>query len=356
MFALAAAIIISISVSAFCSLMEAALFAVPKAYAKHLADQGSKTGKLIFNFKENLSPPISAILILNTISHTIGAAVAGYLVGKIYGEDSVVIFSVVFTLAMLYLSEIIPKQIGAMSARSVSQLIAWPLHCLVILFSPFIKLTEMVSSLFKKGGDEPSFSEQEFLSLTEIGQTEGVLDHLEGSVIQNIIGFDRLLVKDVLTPRVVVFRLPQDRTVGEVKSEICDWAHSRVPIYPDTDQEAIESYVTQRDIYRSLLEGHEDRKLSELARPLTTVNELMRADKVMLEMFEKKESICSVVDEHGAFAGLVTVEDLVEELVGKEIIDEYDLVSDLRDYAQILYRKRKQQSAFKSSDSKDPES
>ncbi len=343
MFSLAAVVVFSIGISALCSLMEAALFAVPKAHAKYLADKGSKTGQLIYGFKENLSPPISAILILNTISHTIGAAVAGALVAKHYGDESVVYFSIVFTIAMLYLSEIIPKQIGAMSARSVSLMIAWPLHFLVLLCSPFIYFTDKVAKLFKKGGDEPSFSEQEFLSLTEIGTSEGVLDHLEGSVIQNIIGFDRLLVKDVLTPRVVVFRLSNEQSLSEVKQDLLDWTFSRVPLFSEGDEEVIDTYVTQRDIYRALIQGEDKKCLKDLARPLTTVSELMRADKVMLEMFEKREAICSVVDEHGAFAGLITLEDLVEKLVGKEIVDEYDLVSDLRDYAQILYRKRQQQ-------------
>lgn len=343
--ALLLVVVFSIGISAICSLMEAALFAVPIAHAKHMADKGSKSAKIILDFKENLNPPISAILILNTISHTVGASMFGGLVSKIYGEDktTILFLTFLFTLALLYLSEIIPKQVGAVSARSVSLLIAWPLSLLVKLFYPFIYFTDKVSKIFKKEDEGPSFSEQEFLSLTKIGTSEGVLDHLEGSVIQNIIGFDRLLVKDVLTPRVVVFRLSEEKKVSDVKPEIVDWAHSRVPLFSGENQEVFETYVTQRDIYRALLEENESASLKELSRPLTTVSELMRADQVMLEMFEKKEAICSVVDEHGAFAGIVTLEDLVEKLVGREIVDEYDLVSDLRGYAQILYKKRQRE-------------
>jgi len=331
----------SIGVSAFCSLMEASLFAVPLAYAKNLADQGSRTGKLLLKFKRDLGHPISAILILNTISHTIGASVAGAFVAEIYGDQVLIAFSVVFTMAMLYLSEIIPKQIGAIFARQVALLIVGPLNILIKLLYPLIILTDGVSKFFKGKEGVPSISEQEFLSMTEIGTNEGVLDSLEGSVIKNIIGFDRLLVKDVLTPRVVVFRLAEDKTLADIKEEMLSWNYTRVPIHALEDEDKVHSYVVQRDLFRAFLQGQsEDTPIKTLARELTTVNELMRADKVMLEMFEKREAICAVVDEHGAFAGILTLEDLVEELVGREIMDEYDLVSDLRAYAGVLHRKK----------------
>lgn len=322
--------------------MEASLFAVPLAYAKNLADNDSRLGKLLLRFKQNLGRPISAILILNTISHTIGAAVAGAMVDKLYGEKTLVLFSVVFTLAMLYLSEIIPKQIGAVFARRVSLLIVTPLNWLIFILSPLIWVTDGVHRLFKSKDMQPSVSEQEFLSLAEIGTSEGVLDNLEGSVIKNIIGFDRLLVKDVLTPRVVVFRLSEDAKLSDIKEDIFSWSHTRVPLHVEGDEDLITGYVLQRDLYRAMLQGEDlETPLKKFIRGVTTVNELMRADKVMLEMFEKREAICSVVDEHGSFAGLVTLEDFVEDLVGKEIVDEYDLVSDLRAYARALYSRKR---------------
>ena len=344
--ALILVVVLSVSISAICSLMEASLFAVSLAHAKNLADHNSLPGKLLLKFKEDLSHPISAILILNTISHTVGAGVGGAFVAELYGEQVMLVFTVVLTLVMLYLSEIIPKQIGANYARKVSVIIAVPLNILIKCLYPLIMVTDGVSKFFGGKGHEPSISMQEFLSMTEIGTNEGVLDHLEGSVIQNIIGFDRLLVKDVLTPRVVVFRLSETETIGSVKEDMLNWNYTRVAIHDPADADKITGYVVQRDLFRQMVQESltgkidETRTLGSMARPMTVVNELMRADKVMLEMFEKREAICSVVDEHGAFAGIVTLEDFVEELVGREIVDEYDLVSDLRAYAQILHKRK----------------
>lgn len=338
--------VVAIGISAMCSIMEAALFAVPIAHAKYLADTGSNAGKILLKFKEDLSAPVSAILILNTISHTAGAAVAGALVASIYPEDpdkAVLIFSIVFTLLMLYLSEIIPKQLGAIYGRPVSKVMVYPLSFLTKALSPFIALTEGVARVFKRGAVQPSVLEQEFLSMTEIGTEEGVLDHLQGSVIRNVIGLDRLLVRDILTPRVVVFRLAENLKISEIKEDICQWNYTRVPIFNLEDEEQVTGYINQRDILRALVRGEFDRALSDFSRPLTTVPELLRADQLLLQMFEGREAICAVVDEHAGFAGIVTLEDVIEEIVGREIVDEYDLVSDLRAYAQILFQKRRSQ-------------
>jgi CBS domain containing-hemolysin-like protein len=338
-------VVVSIAVSALCSVMEAALFAVPLAHAKYLADKGSRAGKILLSFKEEIGRPVSAILILNTVSHTVGAAVAGALVAKIFVDDpeqAVLIFSIVFTLLMLYLSEIIPKQLGALFGRSISVLIAMPLQILIKLLYPAIILTEGVSKLFRRNGGEPGIAVQDFVSMADIGTEEGVLDHLQGSVIRNVIGLDRLLVKDILTPRVVVFRLPENQSVGNLRGDILEWNFTRVPVFDPNDGENVTGYVMQRDVFRALLKGEDDQPLSEFARPLTTIPELMRVDQLLLQMFEG-EAICSVVDEHAGFAGIVTLEDIIEEIVGREIVDEYDLVSDLRSYAQILFKKKRRE-------------
>ena len=334
-------VFLATAISGLCSLMEASLFAVPLPHTKFLADSGSKRGKLLMSFKEDMSQPISAILILNTVAHTIGAAVAGALAAELYGERGVLIFSVIFTLIILYLSEIVPKQIGSMYSKQVSELVAFPLLVLIKLLYPLVKVTECFSRLLGSTDHLPSVSHEEVLSLAEIGREEGVIDHLEGSVIKNVVGLDRSLVKDILTPRVVVFRLEKDRRVSDLTDEIVNWNHTRVPIYAEDTPDQLNRYVIQRDLFRAIISGEGDRTLEELSRPLTTVPEFMRADKLLLQMFEQRESICSVVDEHGGFAGLVTLEDIIEEIVGREILDEYDLVGDLRSYARILYQSRK---------------
>ncbi|MCB0324355.1 MAG: HlyC/CorC family transporter [Bdellovibrionales bacterium] len=342
MFLVALVVGVALLISFMCSLMEAALLTVSLPYIKHLADRGSRSGKVLLQFKSHIGRPIAAILILNTVSHTVGASVAGALVAD-YGDHAVVVFSLVFTVLVLYLSEIVPKQLGTSYARQTAEFIALPLLVLTRVLHPIIWATEVVSKRLSGSDEEPSVSEHEVLSMAKLGREEGVLDHLEGSVIRNVVGLDRLLVKDVLTPRIVVFRLEETTALREIREEIMEWSYTRVPIFPSSNPDSITRYVIQRDLFRALVKGETEIQLKDLSRPLSTVSEFMRADKLLLQMFESRESICSVVDEHGAFAGIVTLEDIIEEIVGREIVDEYDLVSDLRSYAQILYHKKRRQ-------------
>ncbi|MCB0318324.1 MAG: HlyC/CorC family transporter [Bdellovibrionales bacterium] len=330
------AVLGSVFISAFCSLMEAALYAVPIAHAKSLAENGSKSGRLLLRFKEDMAAPVAAILILNTLSNTFGASIAGWAAGVVFGSKYLAFFSAAFTLTILYLSEILPKTIGVIYSKQVAGYIAYPLSILILLLKPFICISQWLSKFIRRETGEPSVSHEEMLSLAAIGTEEGSLDRLEGSVISNVIGLDKLLVRDILTPRVVVFRLDEETQISELKEEIANWNFSRIPLFNSSEPDHLNAYVTQRDIYRELLSDSVEIKLKDLSRPLHTVPELMSADTLLLEMFEKKEQICAVVDEHGGLAGIITLEDILEEVVGKEIIDEYDAVSDLRTFAKIL--------------------
>ncbi len=335
-------ITISLVVSFLCSLMEAALLTVPLSYARAVADQGTRSGRLLFRFKRNSGQPISAILILNTISHTIGAAVSGALVDKLYGEPALVWFSILFTLLILYFSEIIPKQIGVVYFKQVSFLIARPLAWLIRLFYPLILTTNWAANIIQRIAEKPTVSEQEILSMTKIGSEEGVLDTLESSIVRNIILLDRVTIKQVYTPRSVVFKLEETTHLKDVREDICDWVHSRIPLFSSSEPDIITGYVNQRDLLRELLRGHLDYTLAELSRPIKTVPETMPLDRLFTNIAETREPIRVVVDEYGVFIGIVTMEDIIEEIVGKEIVDEYDIVSDLRAYARIMYARRSQ--------------
>lgn len=325
--------------------MEAAFYAVPIHYIKGLAESGSKTGKLLLKFKTDIGKPIAGILIVNTVANTVGAAVAGWAAGELYGSDFLVVFSGFFTLAILFCSEILPKQAGVVHCRRVATIIAYPLRVIIFFTYPLILVTEHLSRWIKRE-DGVSLSPQEILSVAAIGTEEGALDHFEGSVITNVIGLDELLVKNVLTPRIVVFRKRETMLISEIRNELSDWNYTRVPLFADEDPDHLTSYVIQRDIYRELLKGN-DLPLSDLARPLVTIPELMRVDKALLKMFEEKEHLFAVVDEHGSLAGIITLEDIIEEIVGREIVDEYDAVSDLRTFAKLLrftrHRKKERQ-------------
>ena len=340
------AVTLTISVSAFCSVMEASLYAVPLSYVKTLEEQGIRAGKILSRFKTDIGRPITAILILNTIANTGGASLAGWAGGRVLSESGAVIFSVMFVIGILYLSEIVPKTIGVTYSRQMSRVFAVPLDVLVRFMSPFIAISQFVNRRLQGENASVRVSEEEVRALATLGAEEGSLERFEGSIITNVLALDDLLVRDILTPRVVVFRLNEAMRIGELRTGIDEWNFSRVPLYQEERPDDLHAYVTQRDIYRELLAGNDDIILTSISRPLETVPELLRVDTLLLRMFEKKEHILAVVDEHGSLAGIVTLEDIIEEIVGREIVDEYDSVSDLRTFARVLSfmksRKRKE--------------
>ncbi|MFM1847504.1 MAG: hypothetical protein RL417_978 [Pseudomonadota bacterium] len=314
----------SLVVSFCCSLAEAVLISVPMAHVRSLASGGGRAAARLLRCKEEMPRSISAILILNTIANTAGSAVAGSVVGELYGPQALAVFAALMTLAILYASEIFPKILGVTYSREFAIFLGVPLSFFVALFSPLIKVSEAISKRIRPANAGPSISLDELLSMAAIGTEQGALDRFEGSVINNVIGLDTLLVKDVLTPRVVVFRVDEALTLGDIAPELVEWSFTRVPTYSLEDPDHLTGYVRQRDLYRELIRGNRNSTLKSLARPLEAVPELMRVDRLLLQMFEKREQICAVVDEHGGLAGIITLEDVIEEIVGREIVDEYD--------------------------------
>ena len=332
--------IFAVATSAICSLAEATLYAVPIALVRHWADNGRRSGVILLKLKENIERPISAILIMNTVANTAGASIAGWaygqLYGDLYGELGLLIFSSGFILSILLFSEITPKVLGVTYCKAIAPYLAFPINFLVSVLAIPLKLTEKLMAKIKPQNGAPGVSQEEILSQVMVGTEEGALDQFEGSVIQNVVTLDQVLIRDILTPRVVVFRLPETTVIESLRNEILAWSHSRVPVFREDDPDHLTGYVLQRDIFRELLRGNGSAQLSEIARPLPVVPELIRADRLILKMFAERSQICSVVDEHGGLSGIITLEDILEEIVGQEIVDEYDTVSDLRTFARIL--------------------
>ncbi len=328
--------VVILAASFCCSLSEAALYAVPLPHARHLAASGSRAGRTLLQLKEQSSRPIAAILIVNTLANVAGSALVGALASDVLTEQGLVGFSLGFTILVLFVGEIVPKVLGVRYAREVAPFVALPISVTITLCAPLMMISEVISRRLGANDRRPSVSLEEVMSIAEIGQEEGTLDELEGSVIANVVGLDRVLVRDILTPRVVVFRVAEEQPLSAFQADLVEWKFSRVPVFAKGDPEHLTGYVTQRDIYREIVRGNSQRILSELKRPLDTLPELLSVDRAMLRMFEKKEQICAVIDEHGGLAGIVTLEDIIEEVVGHEIMDEYDTVSDLRSFAKIL--------------------
>ncbi len=336
-------LIVSIGVSFLCSLMEAAFYAISMPYVQYEAKKGSKSGKLLLDFKEDMGKPISAILILNTVAHTAGASVAGWATGEVFGPNALLPFSVAYTLAILYLSEILPKLVGVVYSKTVAKFFAFPLLWLIKILSPLIHISDWLAKKIKSNHKEEEVSPEEMLSMAEIGTKEGSLDNLEGAVIENIIELDQILIRTVMTPRTVVVRFLETLTLNEISSRLNTLAFSRIPLYDQEEPDTLTGYVTQRDILLELVKGNKEKKLEELARPLKVVPDLMRCDSLLLDMFNSNEHLYSVVDEYGGLAGIITLEDVIEKIVGHEIVDEYDAVSNLRAVARLLRFKKCQE-------------
>jgi CBS domain containing-hemolysin-like protein len=331
-------VLLVIGISALCSLMEAILYAVPASHVESLANEGSTSGKIMQRLRKRVDHPITAILSLNTIANTAGAALAGAFATKAFGNAWFGLFSGLFTLAILILSEIVPKTIGVVYARPLVKLIARPLQLLVWILKPFVWMAGLVTSLVAKGHESDLVSEQELIVMARMGLRKGVIDKDEMAVIQNILSLEDKTVRDVMTPRTVVFALSAHDTIEEAGLEGGILTHSRIPIY-FKHFEDVEGIVYRRDILNARSQNKLNTKLEELMKPVHFVYEKTRLDKVLKMFLDRAEHLFVVVDEFGGLAGVISLEDVLEEILGREIVDEFDEVTDMRQLARMRRQK-----------------
>lgn len=318
-------------ISAFCSLCEAVLYAVPPSHIANLQEDGKSVGDLLARLRERVDEPITAILTLNTVANTAGAAVAGGLATKALGENQVLIFSAALTVAILFLSEILPKTFGVVYARLLSTWIARPLRWMVIAFWPIIWVISFVTRLISAGKEQGGVSQDEIVSLTRLGHSEGTIDADEAAVIQNVLALSSTRTRAIMTPRTVVFALPVESLLSDVVSDQRVMVHSRIPVYDDGVDDIV-GIVFRRDVLAA--EANEGATLAPLVRPAAFVVESEKVDHVLQVLIEVRQHMLVVVDEFGGFAGVVTLEDVMEEILGKEIVDEFDQVADMRALAK----------------------
>jgi CBS domain containing-hemolysin-like protein len=325
---------IAIIVSAFCSIMEAVLYSVPQSQVEVMARSGKKSGLILKNLKKDIQQPITAILTLNTIANTMGAAVAGASAAVVFGEENLVWFSIFFTLAILLFSEILPKTAGVAYSKELASWSAIPLNGLVKILSPLVWLCQAVTKLIPEQKGDPLVSIEEIQAVAVLGRKAGEIEPQQERVIANILKLQDKTVRDVMTPRTVVFSLSEHLTITEALEMKEQWnRHSRVPVY-DENQDDIVGIVLSRSIMLSLSEGLEGTKLSDLMQPVHFVPEAAPLNKIMMEFFEQRVHLFVVVDEYGIVTGVISLEDIIEEIVGREIIDESDTAGDLREYAR----------------------
>jgi CBS domain containing-hemolysin-like protein len=325
---------IAIIVSAFCSIVEAVLYSVPQSQVEVMTRSGKKSGHILKNLKKDIRRPITAILTLNTIANTMGAAVAGASAAVVFGEENLFWFSIFFTLAILLFSEILPKTAGVAYAKNLAGLIARPLNGLTKIMHPLVWLCQAVTKLIPEQKKEALVSIEEIQAVAVLGRKAGEIEPQQEKVIANILKLQDKTVNDVMTPQTVVFSLSEHLPIAEVR-ELKEQLirHSRVPVY-DENQDDVVGIALSREVLLKLSEGMEDLRLSELMQPVHFVPEAAPLNKIMMEFFEQRVHLFVVVDEYGSVTGVISLEDIIEEIVGREIIDESDKAGDMREYAR----------------------
>lgn len=327
-----------IVVSATCSLFEAVLYSVPVAHIEALRQARRRSGRLLQELRlRNVDRPISAILSLNTIANTGGAFIAGAAFIKVYGAEWSVHFTVFITLAVLLFSEIIPKTIGVVHSRTLSSFVAYPLRFLVWGLTPLVELARLVTRLIARGTADQEVSEEEIATMARLGQRAGALQADEARTVQNILALKHKTVREAMTPRTVVLALSIHLTAEEAQKESAGWPYSRAPVY-DVDFEDVVGFVLRRDVLSAIAQEKGDTKLSELIQPIHFVAESFPLDRVLRMFLERQQHLFAVIDEYGGLAGVLTLEDVLEEILGTQIVDESDLVADTREAARARRR------------------
>lgn len=317
--------------------MEAALYAVGAPFVRSLVEKGSRAGRILERFKNDIDRPISAILILNTLAHTAGAAVAGAAAADLWGPKSLFWFSAVFTLLILFLSEIVPKVLGVTYNRPMAVLMAYPLTIVILAVYPLVFLAQSVSRRLRKGEEQPEAPEEEVNAMASISADEGSILPIEKDMISNVLNLNEVTAGDIMTPRPVVFRKASDTTLRDVGADTLGWSFSRVPLHQPEDEDELVGFVLRRDVFSAIAEGRLDGTLGDFQRPIRFVPKAMPGHVLLNEFIKARQHLFAVVDEWGGLAGVVSLEDILEHVIGKEIVDEFDTVVDMQEAARKIH-------------------
>jgi CBS domain containing-hemolysin-like protein len=330
---------IALGVSFLCSVLEAVLLSVSVSHVEVLSEMGARAGRLMQKHKSNIERPISAILTLNTIAHTVGAAGAGAEASAIFGSQFIGLISAILTFLILVFSEIIPKTLGAVYWKQLTPFAAFAIEWLVIGLFPIVWLSEKITSRLRPDHALPTLTRLDMEAMARVSAKEGVLLERENRVFRNLLRLQDFRVSAITTPRTVVMALQQDQRVGEVLEGVRSFPYARIPIY-EADLDDTSMYVLRSDIFELAARGEQEKPLKEIGRLLNAIPESKPVAKVLEDFIEYKEHIFLVVDEYGGTEGIVTLEDVLESLLGIEITDETDLVADLRQLALERYQRK----------------
>ncbi len=323
----------ALAVSFLCSVLEAVLLSTPVSFISMKENQGDKTASLMMKYKTNVDRPVAAILTLNTVAHTIGAAGVGSESVKVFGEAYFGIISAILTLLILILSEIIPKTIGASYWRSLAMPAARIIRMLIFITYPLVWISELLTRCFSPKIQPLTVSREEVGAMVEVGTDEGVFDNSENRIIQSFLKISNVSAKEIMTPFVVVSSVARTTTMKEFYDNPELAPYSRIPVY-DTQREFISGYVRRANVLEKLAQDHFDDTMSEIIRPILFFFETEPVSEIWQRLLEKKEHISVITDEYGCMRGIVTMEDVIEAMLGVEIVDECDTTEDMQAMAR----------------------
>lgn len=326
--------VLSVGVSFLCSVLESVLLSINMSYVAVLEKERPTVGKLLRLQKENINKSIASILILNTIANTLGAAAVGAQASEVFGNDAVVVVSVVLTFAILFISEIIPKTIGAIYWKELAPSTAHFIRIFIWITYPIILVTLAVTNRITKGKEDAhSLTKEELLESMLQSEDEGVIDEKESDVIENILNLDNIKVGEVLTPRSVVFAIEESMSIKEVIStKESIFKFSRIPIYRNSIEDVVGLVLTKK-IFKQALED-DSVSIGSIKKDIFAINENIPVSKALDLFISKKDHMFLVMDNYDQTEGIITLEDCVETILGVEIMDESDTTEDMRELAK----------------------
>ncbi len=333
-------ILLALVFSFLCSVAEAVLLSITPAYIAGLHERKPKLAALLKQLKQdNVDQSLAAILTLNTIAHTVGAIGSGSKATVVFGSAWFGLFSAVMTLMILFLSEIIPKTIGAVYWRSLAGLTARFVRGLIWALYPLIWLSEILTRVIARGKTTSVFSREEFIAMAVIGERAGKIDPHESRIIRNLFRFSSLTASDIMTPRTVITGLSEGMSVADALDARPSVAFSRLPLFK-TDLDHITGFILRDDLLLAKAQNNGDNKIETLKRTIKTVPGNLSLTNLLEFFLDQRQQIALVIDEYGGTKGLVTTEDVVETMLGMEIVDEMDTVEDMQAMARRQWAKR----------------
>jgi len=329
---------LAVGVSFLCSMLEAILLSLNMSHINVVIKSKPKIGKSLEKIKKELNISLSSILILNTVANTLGAAGVGAQANELFGTQYMFYVSAVLTMVILYVSEIIPKTVGAMYYKELAPLASYIINFFVFITYPLIIISLFITKKISKDENANIITREELLESTLISENEGVIDEKESDYIENILTLNKSKVNEILTPRSVIFALEKDKQIKDIIDKPGIRKFSRIPIFEGTIDNIV-GMILSKQIFEEAIENQE-MKLEKLMQPIFSINENIPVSYALDLFIKRKEHMFLVTDGYGQTEGIVTLEDAIETLLGVEIMDELDTTEDMRKLAKDKMKKK----------------